>query len=45
MTRLSALFSLLVMLLAASFSRPVDAQVATGAPPIRDLFDARPRCD
>jgi hypothetical protein len=32
MTRLSALFSLLVMLLAASFSRPVDAQVATGAP-------------
>jgi RHS repeat-associated protein len=33
MTRLSALCSVLVMLLAASFSHPVDAQVATGTPP------------
>ena len=32
MTRLSALCSVLVVLLGASFSRPVDAQVATGTP-------------
>ena len=33
MTRLSALCSVLVVLFTASFSRPVDAQVATGTPP------------
>jgi RHS repeat-associated protein len=33
MPRLSAFCSVLVMLLAASFSHPVDAQVATGTPP------------